>query len=122
PGVPRGYGEAQDVGQRAGVVVGEVATDPEEVGREHYLWRDHLEQWCQSPGVLRTRLATDQVAVDRPPGEPDPDPDPRSGDLVQLGRDGILKGPVQVRQVTVHDDLGHRVVGQGIVGGPPRDR
>ena len=45
-----------------------------------------------------------QIAVDQLAGEPDPDPDPWLGLLVQVGRNQVVEGAVQMGQRDVHRD------------------
>ena len=56
PGMPRGYGEPQHVGERSRVPVGDEPGQPGHLGRQDGFGRDDPAERSKPPAVLRTRL------------------------------------------------------------------
>ena len=113
PRVTRRHREAQDVGERPGVAVGDGPAEAGELGAQDRFRGDDLLQPPQAAGVLAGVLPREHEAVDQPAGEPHPHP--RAGDRLvgELLGHLVVERPVEVREVDVHGHLGHRALGGG---------
>ncbi len=106
--MPRRQGQAQDIGQHASVAVGDGAAERGDLGRKGLLAGDHLLQPREPPRVFRGRHAFEHEPVDQPPREPHPHPDPDTRSVVEVLRDGVVEGAVEVRERDVDGDPRHR--------------
>jgi hypothetical protein len=107
-GVPRRHSEAQDVGEGAGVPVGDGAAERRHRRRQHGLGRDDAAQRGQPAVVLTALDALEDEAVDVLTREPDPDPDARPRLVVQVCGNGVVEGPVEVGGEDLDDDARDR--------------
>ena len=58
--------------------------------------------------MLGGRHAFEHEPVDQPPGEPHPHPHPDTRSVVEVLRDGVVEGAVEVRERDVDGDPRHR--------------
>jgi hypothetical protein len=114
-----GHGKPQDVAQDAGMVVGDGATERQDLGRENGFRADDSPDGGEPAGVFGIRTPLDDEAVQVAPGEAHPHPAPGLRRVGQLGRYRVLEHPVEVRKPGVDDDgrdrQGHET--GGVVGG-----
>src|SRR4051812_10887800 len=107
--MPRWDGEAEHVGERPRVSVGDVTRDLENLRAENGLWGDDLAQRGKRADMLSVVDPGDQEAVDVAAGEPDLDADARHRGLVEPARDEVVERPVEVRQGEVDRDACDRL-------------
>jgi hypothetical protein len=98
PGVAGRDGEAEYVGDAAGVAVGDRPGQGRDGRGEHGLGRHQLGQPGEAASVLGLLRTLEQEAVNEPAGEADPHADAGLGGSVEVGRHGIVERSVEVRQ------------------------
>ncbi len=108
-GVPRGDGQAEDVGARPGVPPRDGGGQGRDVGGEHLLGADHLAQRREAAGVLGRRRPLQHEPVDVLAREAHLDAHARLRGLGHGRGDGVVEGPVEVRQRHVDQHPRHRV-------------
>ncbi len=100
--VPGRHRQPDDIGERAGVVIGDIPDDGGHLGPQDWLGRHHPQQRRQLAIGVRGRRDLEHVAVALASGEPDLHPAPRD----HLGRhrlgNGVVKGSIEMRQRHVH--------------------
>ena len=105
------HGEAEHVGEGAGVPVGDRPGQLGDLRLQHRLGRDHPLQEGQPALVLGVGPPVQHEAVDQLPGEADPHPAAGHRRVGQLRRHQVVERPVQVRQRHVDGDAGDRQLG-----------
>ena len=106
-GPPRREGQAQHVAGGPGVAVGDRAHQPRDLRREHRLAGGDVRERLQRAGEVGGVPELPHHAVDQPAVEPHPHPAAGLHGVLELLGDGVVEGPVQVRQGHVDDDPGH---------------
>ena len=106
--------EAEHVGQRPRVPVGDGAREPGDLRGEHLLGRDDPLQVAEPALVLAAVHPVEDVAVGELAGEPDPDPDAGPGQRRQPFRDQVVEGAVQMGERQVHGDPRDRPIRRGL--------
>ena len=119
--VARRDSQPKDVGAGAGVPLRDGGGELGDLGTEHRLGADDPPHRCESAGVVRRGRPRHDVAVDVLAGEPHLDPDSRCDALGHRGGDGVVEGPVEVRQRYVDEHPRDRVY-LGDLDGCPRFR
>jgi hypothetical protein len=96
--MPGWHREPEHIGEIARITIGDRTGQPQDLGIEDPLGRDHLLQVGQLACVVG-RLGTGQhEPADLLPGEPHLDPDARLRRLVVSRGDQIVEGPVEMRE------------------------
>ena len=96
-GVPGRDGQAQHVGQRAGLPAGHGAGQVQDVGVEHRQGADHAAQRGQAPRVLGGGAPFDEEAAVLLPGEAHLHAHPGARHRVEVLRHQVVEEAVQVR-------------------------
>jgi len=104
-------GEAEHVGQRARVSVGDGARQPGDLWRQHRLGRDDPFQVAEPALMLAALDPVEDEAVGELAREPDPHPDAGLGLCFEPFRYEVVEGPVQVRERHVDGDPGDGPIG-----------
>jgi hypothetical protein len=89
--------EPQHVGESAGPAIGDSAEEPSRLSRQDRLGADSAFEERQPSVVIAGGHSIKHPRIDKAAREPDPDSRTRGYYLVEVSRNQVVEGPVEVR-------------------------